>query len=80
MPLTGTWRCSWELDGREEYFDVGPWDVMSFPPGVNRRFENITHHEPEQSHFLLVVVSGDAPEADFTEQAKSTLREAGLYA
>ena len=80
MPLTGTWRCSWELDGRDEYFDVGPWDVVSFPPGVNRRFENITHHEPDQSHFLLVVVSGDAPEADFTEKAKSTLREAGLYA
>jgi mannose-6-phosphate isomerase-like protein (cupin superfamily) len=79
MPLTGHWRCAWELDGKDEYFDVGPWDVVSFPPGVNRRFENITHTEPDTTHFLLVVVSGDAPEADFTEKAKSTLRDAGLY-
>ena len=80
MPLTGQWRCSWEVDGKVEYFDVGPWDVMSFPAGVNRRFENITQGEPDKTHFLLVVVSGDAPEADFSEEAKSTLRSAGLYA
>ncbi|WP_225784283.1 cupin domain-containing protein [Xenophilus sp. Marseille-Q4582] len=80
MPLTGRWRCSWEVDGQVEYFDVGPWDVCSFPPGVNRRFENITHDEPTQTHFLMFVISGNAPEADFTEEAKKTLREEGYLA
>ena len=80
MPLTGRWRCSWELDGREEYFDVGPWDIFSFPAGVNRRFENITHEEPGKTHFLMFVIGGNAPEADFTEDAKKTLREEGLLA
>ncbi|MGQ2994072.1 MULTISPECIES: cupin domain-containing protein [unclassified Variovorax] len=80
MPLTGRWRCSWELDGREEYFDVGPWDIFSFPAGVNRRFENITHEEPGKTHFLMFVIGGNAPEADFTEEAKKTLREEGLLA
>ena len=80
MPLTGRWRCSWELDGKVEYFDVGPWDVCSFPPGVNRRFENITHDEPGQTHFLMFVISGNAPEADFTDEVKTRLREEGYLA
>ncbi|HYE70919.1 MAG TPA: cupin domain-containing protein [Aquabacterium sp.] len=80
IPLTGRWRCSWEVDGRVEHFDVGPWDVFSFPAGVNRRFENITHEEPGKTHWLLFVIGGDAPEADFTDEAKATLREAGMLA
>lgn len=80
MPLTGRWRCSWEVDGQVEYFDVGPWDVCSFPPGVNRRFENITHDEADRTHFLMFVISGNAPEADFTDEAKKTLREEGFLA
>lgn len=48
MPLTGTWRVSWEVDGGAEYFDLSPYDVVSVPPGVQRRFENITWGEPGQ--------------------------------
>jgi len=80
MPLTGQWRCSWEVDGKVEYFDVGPWDIFSFPAGVNRRFENVTESEPEKTHWLLFVIGGDAPEADFSEEAKATLRAAGMLA
>jgi mannose-6-phosphate isomerase-like protein (cupin superfamily) len=80
IPLTGTWRCSWEVDGQVEFFDVQPWDVFSFPAGVHRRFENITHHEPDQTHWLLFVIGGDAPEVNFSDAAKQTLREAGLLA
>ncbi|MFT4240860.1 MAG: cupin domain-containing protein [Acidovorax sp.] len=78
IPLTGTWRCSWEVDGRVEYFDCGPWDVCSFPPGVNRRFENVTFSEPDKSHFIMFVIGGDAPEADFSDEAKTALRKEGM--
>ena len=78
MPLSGRWRCSWEVDGAVEYFDVDPWDIFSFPAGVNRRFENITHSEPEKTHWLLFVIGGDAPEVDFSEEAKQAVRAAGL--
>jgi hypothetical protein len=78
MPLTGTWRCSWEVDGKVEYYDCGPWDIFSFPAGVNRRFENVTFNEADKTHWLLFIIGGDAPEADFTANAKATLREAGL--
>ncbi|HLI59014.1 MAG TPA: hypothetical protein VKV21_05040 [Solirubrobacteraceae bacterium] len=45
MPLSGRWRFLWSSDpedpepsAREAV--LGPWDVISFPPDVMRRFEN----------------------------------------
>ncbi len=76
--LTGRWRMIWEIDGVEEHADIGPWDVCSFPPGVNRRFMNVTYDEPDKTHVLLVVISGDAPGAEFTAGAQQQLKEVGL--
>jgi mannose-6-phosphate isomerase-like protein (cupin superfamily) len=77
MPLSGRWRCSWEVDGQVEHFDLGPRDVISFPPNVQRRFENITFDEPATTHWLLFVIGGDAPEAEFSPEAQSTLHAGG---
>ena len=39
IPMTGTWRCSWENEkGEVEHVDLEPLDVVSFPPGASRRF------------------------------------------
>ena len=47
IPMTGTWRASWENEkGEVEYVDLGPLDVVSFPPGMIRRFENVTKGDP----------------------------------
>lgn len=78
MPVTGKWRCSWEVDGQVESFDLGPRDVISFPPGVQRRFENVTFDEPDQTHFLLFVISGDEPEAEFSPEAHEKLIAEGF--
>lgn len=78
MPMSGTWRCSWEVDGKVEYFDLGPRDVISFPPGVQRRFENVTFDEPDKSHWLLFVIGGDAPEAEFSPEAYHQLIAEGF--
>lgn len=77
MPLTGRWRCSWEVDGRVESFELGPRDVIAFPAGVQRRFENITFDEPDQTPWLLFVIAGDAPEAEFSPEAQAELRAKG---
>lgn len=77
MPITGRWRCSWEVDDSVESFELGPCDVISFPAGVNRRFENITHDEPDTSHLLLVVVSGNSPKAEFSQSSMAQLKEEG---
>ena len=43
IPMTGIWRCSWENEkGEVESIDLNPLDVISFPPGAIRRFENVT--------------------------------------
>jgi hypothetical protein len=42
IPMTGVWRCSWESkEGKVESVDLNPLDVISFPPGAIRRFENV---------------------------------------
>ena len=76
--MTGRWRCSWEVDGQQEYFDLGPYDVVSFPPGVQRRFENITFEEPDKEHLLMFVIAGSQPKAEFSPEAMNELRELGL--
>lgn len=78
MPISGRWRCSWEVDGQVEAFELGPCDVISFPAGVQRRFENITFDEPEKSHWLLFVIGGDAPEAEFSPEAHAQLIAEGF--
>lgn len=45
VPLTGTWRFVYGTDPDDPEGDVtevvlGPWDVISFPAGLWRRFEN----------------------------------------
>jgi mannose-6-phosphate isomerase-like protein (cupin superfamily) len=77
MPLTGRWRVSWETGGRTEYFDLGRYDVISVPPGVQRRFENITHEEPDATHLLLVVIAGNHPQAEFSPEARAELLAKG---
>lgn len=77
MPFTGRWRCSWEVDGHVESFELGPRDAISFPAGVNRRFENITYEEPDETHWLLVVVSGNGPKAEFSPQSMAELKSKG---
>lgn len=78
IPMTGKWRCSWEVDGKVEHFDLGPLDVVSFPVGVQRRFENVTFDEPDKEHILMFVIGGDSPGAEFSPEAMDELRERGL--
>jgi len=77
MPINGRWRCSWEVDDRVESFDLGPRDVVSFPPGVQRRFENITFDEPNIKHWLLFVIGGNVPQAEFSPEAMAELMAKG---
>jgi mannose-6-phosphate isomerase-like protein (cupin superfamily) len=78
IPMTGRWRCSWELDGKVEAYELGPHDVVSFPAGVQRRFENVTFDEPDKEHLLMFVISGNEPQAEFSPDAMEELRTMGL--
>ena len=59
IPMTGRWRASWENEnGEVEHVDLDPLDVVSFPPGMIRRFENITAGDPNQDSILMFVIGG----------------------
>jgi quercetin dioxygenase-like cupin family protein len=47
MPLTGQWRYYWgnEPDAVEGESTIGPWDVISLPPGLWRGFENVSDED-----------------------------------
>jgi mannose-6-phosphate isomerase-like protein (cupin superfamily) len=69
IPMTGRWRCEWNEGTSKQRVDLGPYDVVSFPPGVARRFMNVTYDEPGKEHLLMFVIGGNQPRAEFTPAA-----------
>jgi hypothetical protein len=77
--ITGKWRASWEHpDGSVDHFDLDPLDVISFPPGCIRRFENVTKGPRNRYSTLMFVISGDGPQAEFSREAMAELLASGL--
>jgi hypothetical protein len=62
IPLGGKWRFTWEASpAHTEFVDLDPYDTISFPPGVPRRFENLIPTPGDTQGLLLAIVAGDAP-------------------
>ncbi len=80
IAVTGRWRCSWENQkGEVEHVDLDPLDVISIPPGAIRRFENVTEGNRDEESILMFVIAGDAPRAEFTDEAMRQLAQAGVW-
>jgi mannose-6-phosphate isomerase-like protein (cupin superfamily) len=69
IPMTGRWRCEWNEGRSKCHVDLGPYDVISFPVGVARRFMNVTCDEPGKEHLLMFIIGGNQPRAEFTPAA-----------
>jgi mannose-6-phosphate isomerase-like protein (cupin superfamily) len=69
IAMTGRWRAEWNEGQAMEYVDLEPYDVISFPVGVARRFMNVTYEEPQKEHLLMFIIGGDQPQAEFTPAA-----------
>jgi mannose-6-phosphate isomerase-like protein (cupin superfamily) len=62
IPMQGTWRFIWEAEpAHDEFVDLGPYDTISFPAGIPRRFECLTPPETYEEGFLLAVNEGNSP-------------------
>ena len=59
--------------------DLGPLDVISFPPGAIRRFENVSPAASGEDAILMFVIGGDGPKAEFTDAAMQELEHAGVW-
>ena len=80
IPMTGVWRCSWKNEsGEVESVDLNPLDVISFPPGAIRRFENVSPGPSGEEAILMFVIGGDGPKAEFTDTAMKELEDAGVW-
>src|SRR3954465_15362427 len=75
IAMTGRWRCEWNEGKAMEYVDLDPYDVISFPVGVARRFMNVTWHEPGKEHLLMFIIGGNQPQAEFTPDAMARCEE-----
>jgi mannose-6-phosphate isomerase-like protein (cupin superfamily) len=69
IAMTGRWRCEWNEGRSKCHVDLGPYDVISFPTGVARRFMNVTYAEPRKEHLLMFIIGGNQPRAEFTPAA-----------
>ena len=79
IAMTGRWRASWEDEqGNIEFIDLDPLDVISFPPGMIRRFENVTEGPADRYSVLMFVISGNAPGAEFSREAMAEIEAAGV--
>ena len=75
IAMTGRWRCEWNEGDAMQYVDLEPYDVISFPVGVARRFMNVTYDEPKKEHLLMFIIGGNQPEAEFTPAAMRRCEE-----
>jgi quercetin dioxygenase-like cupin family protein len=77
--MTGTWRASWlNSKGKLEHVDLKPLDLISFPPGVVRRFQNVTRGPKNKDSILMVVIAGNAPSSEFTVDSMNRIERAGV--
>jgi len=75
IAMTGRWRCEWNEGKRKQHVDLNPYDVISFPVGVARRFMNVTYGEPNKEHLLMFIIGGNQPRAEFTPAAMRRCEE-----
>lgn len=75
MPLTGRWRFHFNEGAAEDFVDLGPYDVISMPVGIARRFTNVTGGDPQADSLLLYVIAGDGPKAEYTPKAVAKMGE-----
>jgi mannose-6-phosphate isomerase-like protein (cupin superfamily) len=75
IAMTGRWRCEWNEGDAMQHVDLDPYDVISFPVGVARRFMNVTRGEPDREHLLMFIIGGDQPQAEFTPAAMRRCEE-----
>ena len=69
IAMTGRWRCEWNEGEAMQHVELAPYDVISFPVGVARRFMNVTWDEPGREHLLMFIIGGNQPQAEFTPAA-----------
>lgn len=62
MVVEGMWRVTWEGDKGDESIDLEPYDFISFPPNVQRRFQCMRAPQGKDKGLLLGILNAHTSE------------------
>ena len=77
--MEGTWMFEWEGDAGDDHVILVEQDVVSFPPGMQRRFECISARDGKDEGMILGVIGGDTPSAEFSPESVERLQAEGAW-
>ena len=77
--IEGTWMFEWEGDEGDDHVVLTEKDVVSFPPGIQRRFECQSAREKNQEGIIMGVIGGDMPGAEYSPEAVERMKEEGVW-
>ena len=67
------------VDNILKFIRIEEKDIISFPPGVQRRFECQTARDGQEKGVLLGVIGGDTPGAEYSPESIQRLEAEGLW-
>lgn len=77
MVLEGKWRMTWEGDQGNESVELDRYDVISFPPNVQRQFHCLSTPQGVAKGMILGVIGGDQPSVEYSPESVQQLVAAG---
>ncbi len=77
LVLEGRWRMTWEGDKGDESLEMGRYDLIAFPPNVQRQFHCIDAGPGRKKGLMLGVIGGDQPSAEYSPEAVKAMVAAG---
>jgi mannose-6-phosphate isomerase-like protein (cupin superfamily) len=76
--ISGTWMFEWEGHHGDESVILKERDIVSFEPGMQRRFECMSSANNADKGVILGVIGGDNPAAEFSPESIERLKELGV--
>ncbi|MGE0255187.1 MAG: cupin domain-containing protein [Alphaproteobacteria bacterium] len=76
--VDGKWKFEWEGDKGNDYVVLNEWDIISFVPGPQRRFECVEAPKGMTRGMILGVIGGNTPAAEFSPEAVKAMRKLGV--
>ena len=76
--ISGTWMFEWEGHNGDESVVLKERDIVSFEPGMQRRFECMSSDINADKGVILGVIGGDNPAAEFSPESIERLKELGV--
>lgn len=75
--MEGKWSMTWEGDKGNDSVELEKYDVISFPPHVQRQFHCLSVPPGVEKGMILGVIGGNQPSVEYSPEAVEKLIAAG---